>query len=83
MGEGIMLTHRTSRLTDAVGYPTSARPPFRAATRQARLINFGANIKTFLPNAPIFDEGERTDYVYRLTRGTVQATRCLATDGVR
>jgi CRP-like cAMP-binding protein len=76
--DGVMLTHKTSRLANVVGYPTSARSSIRSAATPARLINFGPTIKTFLPNARIFDEGERTDHVYKLTRGTVRTYKMLS-----
>jgi CRP/FNR family nitrogen fixation transcriptional regulator len=71
-----MLTQKASRFDNAVGHNVAYR--MQRVVPPARLTSVGPTIKTFPANALIFQEGECTDYVYKLERGAVRSYKMLA-----
>jgi CRP/FNR family nitrogen fixation transcriptional regulator len=77
-----MLTQKATRYANIVGGQAAAPHSMCPAETTGRLIDFGAKTKTFRHDETIFEEGEPTDYIYKVTRGAVRSYKMLS-DGRR
>jgi CRP/FNR family nitrogen fixation transcriptional regulator len=77
-----MLMQRATRLANIAGSQAAARHSMCPVKITERLIDFGAKTKTFRHDETIFEEGEPTDYIYKVTRGAVRSYKMLG-DGRR
>jgi CRP/FNR family nitrogen fixation transcriptional regulator len=77
-----MLPQKATRVANVVGRPVIGRHSMYPAKTTGRLIDFVTKTKMFRHDETIFEEGQPTDYIYKVTRGTVRSYKMLG-DGRR
>jgi CRP/FNR family transcriptional regulator, nitrogen fixation regulation protein len=77
-----MLTQKAMRFANIGGGQPTARHSMCLVETTGRVIDLAPKTKTFRHDATIFEEGEPTDYIYKVTRGAVRSYKMLG-DGRR